>query len=377
MIGRRKLFEGAASTGALLALTPQALADELLRQESSPQNLATPTSFFDRLITPTPSFFVRSHFGPPALNPNRPVAIEGLVTTKLSFTAADLRKGFTVTTLTAVLQCAGNGRSLHRPRVPGIQWEHGAMGQATFTGVRLRDILQKAGLRPEHAKGTHVHLLGADGPPKPQVPQFLRSIPIERALDPTTLVAYRMNGEDLTLAHGAPLRLIVPGWAGDHWMKWLVRVAVEKDEAKGFYMETAYRMPIEKVAPGSAVPPEKMRPATTFPVKSLIGSPLEGAKIAKGAQKIVGVAFSGEAPIAKVEVSLDDGKTWQSAKLEGEAAAGRWVVFEHRFDRSEPGNVRALARATDRKGNVQPERAEWNPSGYHWNAWHAVSWEVA
>jgi DMSO/TMAO reductase YedYZ molybdopterin-dependent catalytic subunit len=375
MIGRRKLLEAA---GALLALGPRsAFADELLRQGREPQNLATPTSLFDRLITPTPSFFVRSHFGPPALDPNRAVAIEGLVASKLTFTAADLKKSFPEVTLTAVLQCAGNGRAFHVPRVPGLQWEHGAVGQATFTGVRLRDILLKARLGAENAKGTHVHLLGADAPPKPQTPPFLRSIPIERALDPTTLVAYRMNGEDLTLAHGAPLRLIVPGWAGDHWVKWLVRIAVEKDEAKGFYMATAYRMPIEKVEPGAAVPPEKMRSATTFPIKSLIGSPADGARAAKGPQKIVGVAFSGEAPIAKVEVSLDGGKTWRPAKLEGEPGAGRWVVFEYRFEQNEAGRVRALARATDRKGNVQPERAAWNPSGYFWNAWHSVSWEVA
>jgi len=251
------------------------------------------------------------------------------------------------------------------------------MSQATFTGVRLRDLLEKAGLPPNHKKGTFVHLLGADGPPKPQVPPFLRSIPIERALDPTTLVAYRMNGEDLTLAHGAPLRLVVPGWAGDHWVKWLVRIAVEPHEASGFFMTTAYRMPTEKVEPGAAVPPEKTRPATTFPIKSVIGSPADGGHAPPGTQKVVGVAFSGEAPIAKVEVSTDGGKTWHLAKLEGEPGIGRWVVFRYEFEQTAPGRIRAVARATDKKGNVQPEHAAWNPSGYFWNGWHAVSWEVA
>ena len=374
MIGRRRLLEAA---GVALAFSPRsALADELLRQGREPQNLASPTGLYDRLITPTPSFFVRSHFGPPALDPNRAVSVEGLVASKLSLSAADLKKAFPAVTVTAVLQCAGNGRALHLPPVPGLQWEHGAVGQATFTGARLRDVLQKAGLGAEHAKGTHVHVLGADAPPKPSTPPFLRSIPIERALDPSTLVAWAMNGEDLTLAHGAPLRLVVPGWAGDHWVKWLVRLAVQKEEAKGFYMETAYRMPTEKVEPGAAVPPGKMRPATTFPVKSTIGAPLDGSRTPRGPQKVVGVAFSGDAPIAKVEVSLDDGNTWRPSKLEGEPGVGRWVVFEYRFEQKEPGRVRALARATDRKGNAQPERAAWNPSGYFWNAWHAVSWEV-
>jgi DMSO/TMAO reductase YedYZ molybdopterin-dependent catalytic subunit len=369
--GRRRLI---SATGLALAFSPaRALAQELLREVRAPQNLASPTTLFDRMITPTPSFFVRSHFGPPALDRNRTVEIGGLVTTKLSLSVADLKKSFPEATVTAVLQCAGNGRSLHTPRVPGVQWGHGAMGQAVFTGVRLRDVLQRAGLQRD---GAHVHLLGADAPPKPSVPEFLRSIPIDRALDPSTLLAFQMNGEDLTLAHGAPLRLVVPGWAGDHWVKWLVKVAVAKDEAGGFYMTTAYRMPTSPVEPGAVIPPQKMRPATTIPVKSIIGSPAEGAHTPRGTQHVVGVAFSGDAPIAKVEISTDDGKTWRAAKLEGEPGVGRWNVFRLDFERSEPGRARAIARATDRKGKVQPEHVAWNPSGYFWNGWHAVSWEV-
>lgn len=372
MIGRRRLLE---ATGLALAFSPpRALAEELLRQGRDPQNLATPTAVFDRLITPTPSFFVRSHFGPPALDPERTLSVEGLVTTKLTMTAAELKRSFPEVSVTAVLQCAGNGRALHSPRVPGVQWVHGAMGQATFTGVRLRDVLQKAGLAKD---GAHVHVAGADAPPKPSVPAFLRSLPMERALDPGTLIAWAMNGEPLTLAHGAPLRLVVPGWAGDHWVKWLTKLAVHKEEATGFFMTTAYRMPISPVEPGAGVAPEKMRPATTFPIKSIIATPAEGAKAPPGPQRIAGVAFSGDAPIAKVEISLDDGKTWSTAKLEGEPGVGRWNVFRLQIDRKEPGKVRAMARATDKKGNVQPQQAAWNPSGYFWNGWHAVSWEVA
>lgn len=159
-------------------------------------------------------------------------------------------------------------------------------------------------------------------------------------------------------------------------MKWLVKLTVEKEEAGGFYMNTAYRMPTSAVEPGAVVPPEKMRPATTIPVKSLIGSPVEGGRAPRGVQHVVGIAFSGEAPIAKVEVSIDDAKTWQVAKLEGEAAVGRWNVFRLDFDRKEPGRVRAIVRATDKNGNVQPQHPAWNPSGYFWNGWHAVSWEV-
>jgi DMSO/TMAO reductase YedYZ molybdopterin-dependent catalytic subunit len=348
--------------------------DHLIRQGGTPQNLATPLEYFDRLITPTPAFFVRSHFGAPSLDRTRALNIDGDVTTRATYDVDALKRAFKEVTLTAVLQCAGNGRALHRPRVPGLQWTFGAMGQATFTGVRLRDVLGKAGLGKDVA---HIRLVGADAPPKPTVPAFIRSVPLARAMDPNTLVAWAMNGEELSLAHGAPLRLVVPGWAGDHWVKWLVGIRAQKDEAEGFFMQTGYRMPIEPVTPGGAVPPEKMKPASTFPVKSIIGRPLDGATTHVGAQEIVGVAFSGDAPIASVEVSIDDGKTFAPAKLEGEAGAGRWQVFRFRFDRTTPGEVRATSRATDKKGNRQPAEAAWNPSGYFWNAYHAVKWQVA
>jgi DMSO/TMAO reductase YedYZ molybdopterin-dependent catalytic subunit len=381
MIGRRAWLLATGTASLLrpsLARADDAGADAgasddfLLRQGGSPQNLATPLAYFDRLITPTSVFFVRSHFGPPALDRTRKTTFDGLVKTPLVLGIDELRASFPEVTVTALLQCAGNARALHRPRVPGVQWGHGAMGQATFTGVRLRDVLTKMGLTKE---AQHLRIVGADAPPKPTVPAFIRSLPLERAMDPTTILAYRMNGEELTLAHGAPLRLVVPGWAGDHWVKWLVGVRAQKEEMDGFYMKTAYRMPSEPVEPGAAVPPEKMRPATTFPVKSVIARPGEG-KRPVGPQEVVGLAFSGLAPIASVEVSLDEGKTFAPAKLEGEPGVGRAQVFRFRFDKKEPGRVRAIVRAKDRKGNEQPESPSWNPSGYFWNGWHSIAWEV-
>jgi len=372
-IGRRGLIEGVG----LVAFARQALADPtgdtLLRFGGSPQNLATPTGYFERLITPTEAFFVRSHFGAPALDAKRTLDVGGLVKSPLTLGVDELKAQFKETTITAVLQCAGNGRALHKPRVPGIQWVHGAMGQATFTGVRLKDVLEKAGAQPD---GAHVRFAGADGPPKPTVPAFVRSIPLARALDPSTIIAWGMNGQPLTLAHGAPLRLIVPGWAGDHWMKWLVSIRVQKEEAEGFFMQTAYRMPTEKVEPGAAVPPEKMKPAHAFPIKSIIGSPVDGTKGKVGVQKIAGVAFSGEAPVKQVEVSIDGGTTWTKAKLEGEPGVGRWQVFRADVEVKTAGQVKAVARASDTKGNAQPKDAVWNPSGYCWNAWHEVTWTV-
>jgi DMSO/TMAO reductase YedYZ molybdopterin-dependent catalytic subunit len=194
-------------------------------------------------------------------------------------------------------------------------------------------------------------------------------------MEETTLIALRMNGEPLPHAHGGPFRLVVPGWAGNHWMKWLSSVRPQAEEEQGFYMQTGYRLPKDPVAPGAAVPMESTLPLTTLPVKSVIARPEHGSRHPRGHQEIVGVAFSGEAPITRVEVSVDGGSTWRDAALSGERGIGRWQVFRIAFDAS-PGPVRAAARATDAKGSTQPEHASWNPSGYFWNAWHRVEWEV-
>lgn len=373
MYGRRTFLELAGLTAAVSALRCARGNGELLVLGESPQQLETPLAYFDQLITPTPVFFVRSHFGPPSFSAKRRVEIEGLVTRPLSLSVDEL-KHFPEVTVTAVLQCAGNGRSLMSPRVPGVQWGHGAMGQATWTGVRLADVLAAAGMTPGAA---HVHLIGADIAPKPSVPAFIRSIPLARAMDPTTLIAYRMNGEPLTLAHGAPMRLVVPGWAGDHWMKWLTHLRVAEGEAEGFYMQTAYRFPTVPVTPGSAVPPEQMRPLSTVPVKSVIATPTSGDYKARGVQEITGVAFSGDAEIRNVDISLDRGATWRPARLEGTPGVGRWQVFRYAFEQEAPGVMTAMSRATDTAGNTQPQTAVWNPSGYCWNAWHDVSWTVS
>lgn len=372
MFRRRDILRSGGAALIASTFARDAIAEALEQFSSRPQDLSTPLPELSTLLTPTRSFFVRSHFGPPSLNPRRKVRVTGLVKKQLELTVDDLRR-FPETTVTAVLMCAGNGRALQKPRVPGVQWVHGAMGQAEWTGVRLGDVLKAAGIAPE---GRYIQMRGGDLPPKPTTPAFIRSIPIERALDPTTLIAYRMNGEPLTLAHGAPMRMIVPGWAGDHWMKWLTELTVQAHEAKGFFMETAYRMPREPVEPGAAVPPEQMEPLTTLPVKSVIARPSDGGYRPAGPQEIVGVAFSGTAPLARVEISLDGGGSWKEATLEGVGGAGRWQVFRHRFD-AKPGPQQAMVRATDAQGRTQPPTAAWNPSGYFWNAWHAVKWTVA
>jgi DMSO/TMAO reductase YedYZ molybdopterin-dependent catalytic subunit len=368
MIDRRR-FVGAAGLGLLGGLLPRLARGDRFLLEHTPDNLETPLAWFDREITPTQVFFVRSHFGPPSLDRSRRLRIHGLVRRSLFLGLDDLKR-FSEASAISVLQCAGNGRALHRPRVPGVQWRHGAMGQARWSGVRLRDLLEAAGLRDG---ARHVRLAGADLPPSPAVPRFIRSLPIERALDPATLLATRMNGAPLPLVHGAPFRLVVPGWAGDHWVKWLSDLRVQEEEAEGFYMRVAYRMP-GATPPGGSV--SRAHPLTTFPVKSAIASPRNGARRPPGPQEVIGVAFSGEAAIARVEISLDGGSAWRDATLTGTPERGKWNVFRLRFDAPRPGVYRAIARATDARGARQPRRTPWNPSGYLWNGWHSVDWSV-
>jgi DMSO/TMAO reductase YedYZ molybdopterin-dependent catalytic subunit len=368
---RRDFLRGGALALAASLAPRRVLGDgTLLRHVASPQDLATPLEYLDRLITPTDVFFVRSHFGPPALDPARKVRVEGDAVLELG--VEDL-KAFPEVTVTAVLQCAGNGRALQRPRVPGVQWGHGAMGQATFTGVRLADVLARAGVPPD---ALWVHTEGWDRPPMPTTPRFLRALTVGRALDPSTLLAYRMNGAPLTLAHGAPLRLVVPGLPGDEWTKWVRTIRLSADEPEGFYWKTAYRYPTHPVEPGAAVPPAEMRPVGRLPVRSVIARPLDGARLRAGRAEVAGIAFSGFAPIDRVEVSVDGGARWTRAALQGDAAPGRWQVFRAPFEVRTPGRYAAVARAFDARGNAQPQAAAWNPSGYLWNAWHVVGFEV-
>lgn len=375
MLTRRHFLAGTVGAWALSHIRSVQAAEAMLNEHLAfPQDLATPLEFYDRLITPVEAFFVRSHFGPPAFDVKRRVSVDGMVKNPLDLSLSELRK-FPEVSSTSVLQCAGNGRSLYIPHVPGVQWGHGAMSQAKWTGVRIKDLLEKAGIE---AGAKYVHLQGWDSPPAPTVPKFVRCLPVDRMMQENTILAYNMNDEPLTNAHGAPFRLVVPGWAGDNWVKWIRNLHVADKEAEGFYFQTAYRYPKVLGPAGQPVAPENMAPLTVVPVKSIIGRPLDGSTRPAGKQEVVGVAFSGGSGIKKVEVSTDGGKTWKAAKLEGNSAAGTWMVFRHEFSADKSaGKCTAMSRATDGEGNTQPKDPAWNPSGYMWNGWHTVSWNVA
>ena len=345
----------------------------LIVRSKMPLDAETPVEMFDRFLTPNDWFFVRSHFGPPAttLAPWS-LEVEGLVAQPITLSLDDLATKYENITLPAVLQCSGNGRANFEPIVPGVGWDRGAVGNAEWTGVRLADILERAGIQPEAA---HVQLHGADLPPNPKTPAYFRSVPLARALERDTIVATAMNGQPLPWLHGGPLRLIVPGWAGNHWIKWLRKVTISRDEAPGFYMQTGYKIPKNPTPPGVDLKPSDLVPVTTLNVKSLIARPLAGAILPAGKVEVRGVAWTGLGVVDKVEVSTGLDAPWQPARLEGEARPGTWRTWTFAWD-APAGSHTLRARATDSHGQTQAESYPWNKSGYLWNGFDHVACQI-
>ena len=338
-----------------------------------PQDLETPVALLDSWITPNDRFFVRSHLYTPTIDATAwRLAVDGEVERPLDLTLDELRR-IPQESRVVTLECAGNGRAFYDPPVAGVQWQKGAVGTARWTGVRLADILNRARLKPS---ARFVVLNGADEPIA-AIPDFVRQIPLEKALDPDTLLAYEMNGLPLPVANGFPLRAIVPGWEGAYAVKWLTRIEVLDRDGDSFWIKTAYRYPKKRIAPGAAVAPEDMAPVAGLFVKSMIASPLAGASLAPGPVAVKGFAWAGEAEITAVDVSIDGGSTWSTARLGTDRARYAWRQFEYEWRATEPGSYLLMSRATDDRGRVQPIVAQWNPSGYLWNAIDQVRVEVA
>jgi len=332
----------------MITLSPQPLDAEM------------PVDAFVDEITPVRNFFVRSHTLIPEVKlADWKLSIDGLVEKPITLNLNELKQ-MPRMELVSVLECAGNGRSFYAPRVAGSQWRFGAVGNARWSGVRLKEVLDKVGLK---VGATELLLDGADVP-LGKMPDFQRTIPVAKALDPDTMLAYEMNGEPLTAAHGFPLRLIAPGWASDSWVKWLQHIEVLDHEFEGFWMKTAYRHPTRPVAPGSPVDPKDMVPVTDLNVKSVIAYPGDWAK--PGRTPVVGVAWSNASPVTKVEVSTDAGATWALAKLLGEPTKYGFRKWSYRWVAKE-GQHTLMSRATNAKGEAQPLEEQWNPSGYLWN----------
>ena len=336
-------------------------------------DLEMPPEFFASWLTPVPHFFVRNHMHEPStLDAERwRLSVGGGVENPFSVSLSDLAK-LEPRTVTNTLECAGNGRGFQQPKVPGVQWQRGAVGTARFAGPLLRDLLQRAGVR---ATGKHVMFRGLDEVPG-KVPPFIRSIPIEKAMDQDTLIATHMNGASLARHHGFPARALVPGWIGAASCKWLTEIKVLDQEFEGNFMKPGYRLPNHSISPGGEVNPEDTHPITSLGVKSVIAQPGDGASLKSRALNIHGAAWAGETAITRVEISVDGGTTWHGARLGPQQSRYAWRLWDYAWNAPKAGEYTIMSRATDDQGRTQPQTAAWNPSGYLFNAIDQVNIHV-
>lgn len=341
---------------------------ELILLTSRPPNLETPLHYFKELVTPEDALFVRWHTHPVPTSVDLKLwrlKIGGNTERELSPTMEDIRKLGNVS-YTAVIQCSGNGRSFFEPRVAGGQWGNGAMGNCTWGGVRLRDLLNMAGIKPGSVEVTFD---GLDSVVMPSVPDFIKSLPLDKALEDDIILAYEINGKPLPLLNGYPLRLIVPGWYATYWVKSLTEIRVLDRSFEGFWMKPAYRIPDNPcgcIPPGTS--PKKTIPINRMTTRSLIIEPenMSQLKAGKGV-KISGIAFSGGYSIKDVIVSIDGGKTWSQAELGKDLGRYSWIQWSFDWRPSKPGRYILMAKATNSIGESQPFDSLWNPSGYLWN----------
>jgi DMSO/TMAO reductase YedYZ molybdopterin-dependent catalytic subunit len=338
----------------------------MVLQRSRPPMLETPFADFDRgVFTPNDKFFVRWHWSdiPTEIDAKSyRLVVRGQVQNELSLALPDLLQ-FPRVEIAAVNQCSGNSRGFFEPRVPGGQWGNGAMGNARWAGVRLRDVLEKAGAKPS---AVAVRFTGLDKAPVSDGPQFQKSLSLDHARQPEILIAYAMNGAALPLLNGYPIRLVVPGCYSTYWVKMLNDIEVLDAPDDNFWMKTAYLIPDTPHAdmkPGQTgvamVPISRMLP------RSFITNLGPGARLKAGARaSLRGLAMGGDSGVAKVEVSADGGQSWQAAKLgadEGPYSFRRWTA---ELTMSGAGEAMLAVRCTNSAGDTQPGQPNWNGSGY-------------
>ena len=392
MINRRTALTG---SGALLAgLAPlRALADTvnlpfangerpivkypqkrpMIRLTRRPPQLETPFEVFDEgVITPNDAFFVRYHLAdiPLEIDPDTyTIEIKGKVARPIKLKLSELKQMAPVE-FVAVNQCSGNSRGFSEPRVAGGQLANGAMGNARWRGVPLKAVLERAGVHEDAKQAT---FNGLDGPVIDKTPDFVKALDLDHAMDGEVMIAYSMNGADLPMLNGFPVRLVVPGYYGTYWVKHLNEINVIDTVFDGFWMKSAYRIPDNDCAcvePGSA--PKATRPIGRLNVRSFITSVADGAKVKAGALSLKGIAFDGGAGIKQVEVSIDGGATWSPAKLGqdlGKYSFRQWTLPVTLAAGVHPLKVRAI----NNEGKGQPDKAIWNPAGYMRNVIETVN----
>lgn len=389
-ISRRRLL-GAVGAGGLGLLSQRALAQAMvdlplpggpgeramttafpqkgpmILQRTRPPLLETPWSVFDTgVFTPNDQFYVRWHWAsiPTEVNAEAfRLTVRGHVNQTLSLSLKELIESLPRVDLAAVNQCSGNSRGFVTPRVPGAQWANGAMGNALWGGVRLKDVLDRAGVK---AGAIQVRLKGLDEALMPDAPQFMKSLTIDHARDGEVMIAYAMNNAPLPLLNGFPLRLVVPGWYSTYWVKMLSDIEVLDQPDTNFWSKNAYTIPDTpnaNMTPGQTgvamVPINRMNP------RSFITNLASGAKVPVGtASTVRGIAFGGDSGVAKVDVSTDGGASWAPAQLgkdEGTYSFRQWTAS---VTPKAAGPLTLMVRCTNTKGEVQPSTATWNPSGF-------------
>lgn len=347
----------------------------LIRLTTRPPQLETPFSVFgEGVITPNDAFFVRYHLSdiPTSVDPaTYRIKVGGKVKTPLELSLSDLKKIADPIDIIAVNQCSGNSRGLFNPRANGGQLANGAMGNARWTGIPLKKILEKAGVE---AGAVQVTFDGLDRGPLPGTPDFVKSLYVDHAMDGEVMLAYAMNGEDLPMLNGYPVRLIVPGYYGTYWVKHVTDIQVIDQVFNGFWMNPAYRIPDNAcncVEPGTA--PAKTTPINRFNVRSFITSVQDGAKVAASREMTLrGIAFDSGLGIHEVAFSADGGKTWREAQLGKDLGRYSFREWTAAFTPPAKGPYELKCRAVNRIGQSQPMEALWNPAGYMRNVVETV-----
>lgn len=398
---RRGFLKGAglATMGAMLGAAipfhrnmpagfiPIALAEEakikgkdgLSLVNDKPINAETPPHLLDDAVTPTARHFIRNNGVPPDnIDPGKwTITIDGEVNKPLKLTIADLKKDFPVVTEQLVIECAGNGRGFFDPPASGGQWTYGAVACSRWTGVRLADVLKAAGVKDSAVytghEGGDQHLSG-----DPKKKTMSRGLPIAKAMDPHTLIAFEQNGGPLHLHNGAPVRLIASGFPGSCSQKWLTRVWVRDQVHDGVKMTgKSYRVPNRPVEPGEKVATKDFVIIEEMPVKSLITSPRSRTDMAKREFEVRGHAWGGAHEVVEMAVSFDFGRTWQKAELEKPVNPFAWQQWRTTVKLPEAGYYEIWARATNNQGVSQPHAIDWNPKGYLNNSMHRIAVRVS
>jgi len=340
-----------------------------------PVQLETPRHYFRTAFTPNEAFYVRWHLDgiPNAVDlKNWKLHVEGNVNKPLAFSLPELMNKFKPLSLAAVNECSGNSRSRLQPRVPGGQWGHGAMGNAMWTGVPLRELLDMAGVKNGSLQVQFQGLENGQGPEGFGSNLFLKSLDLANPVLDECLVAYQMNGEPLPMLNGFPVRLVVPGYFATYWTKCLTWIRVLNAPDENFWMKTGYRVP--DTPRGNTTPEDvkagkvKTVPIERLPVRSFLISPDASSKIPAGMNVMLrGIAFSGYGRVIRVEVSDDAGKRWMPTKLGDDHGAYSFRTWEVPWTANSLGRYSLAVRATDEKNNTQPDEPVWNPGGYLWN----------